>query len=300
MIVRHLPLVIATALALMASACGKDGAPEGAAANTCGKPADLSVASDVAVPDSPAFKQMQERDHVIVGVKTDQPGLGYKDVNGNRCGMDVEIARLISAGLGFSPSSIEYKEIPSANRESAIRAGQIDYYVGSYSITDKRKEMVGFAGPYLVTGQGVLVRKDETDITNKDTLRGKKVCGATGTTTIQLVKDKRWTEPENIIEFKTGSECVSQMIDDQVDAMTTDEAILIGYVSSSPDDLKIVGEPFTTEKYGIGLAHSDKALRDAMNDILTAAADDGTWKQLYDATLGKSGVADTPPAIEKY
>jgi glutamate transport system substrate-binding protein len=297
---RHLPLIIAAALALATSACGKDGAPAAAEATSCGKPPDLTVASDVTVPGSSAFKKMKERGHVVVGVKADQPGLAYKAVNGDRCGFDIDIARLISAGLGFDPASIEYKEIPSANRESAIRAGQIDYYVGSYSITDKRKKLIGFAGPYLITGQGLMVRKDETDITDKSTLMGKKVCGGTGTTSTQLVKDEGLTQPENIIEFKTGAECVSQMLDGEADALITDEAILIGYVAGSPDDLKIVGEPFTTEKYGIGLAHSDKALRDTMNDILTTAADDGTWKRLYDANLGKSGVPATPPAVEKY
>lgn len=297
---RYLLAAGVTALTLTASACGKTGSPEGAEATTCDAPVEHTVASDAPVPGGPAYKQMQKRGHVIVGVKTDQPGLGYKDVSGKRCGMDIEIARLISAGLGFDPSSIEFKEIPSANREAAIGAGEIDYYVGSYSITDERKKLVSFAGPYLVTGQGLLVRDDEKDITSKDTLGGKKVCGATGTNSIQLAKDERWTEPKNIVEFKTGAECVSQLIDGKVDAVTTDEAILKGYAASSPDDVKVVGKPFTSEKYGIGLAHSDKALRDAMSDILVTAVSEGTWTEIYDATLGKSGTPGTAPTPETY
>lgn len=304
----YLLAACAMAMALTTTACGKSGAPDAEAATTCGESVDLSnvgssstsVSSDTTVPDSPALEKMQKRGHVVVGVKADQPGLGYKDASGKRCGIDIEIARLISAGLGFDPASIEYKEIPSANREASIGAGEIDYYVGSYSITDERKELVGFAGPYLVTGQGLLVQTDDEDITGKDTLEGKKVCGATGTNNIQLAKDEQWTEPENIIEFKTGAECVSQLIDGKVDVVTTDEAILQGYAASSPDEVKIVGEPFTTEKYGIGLTHSDKALRDAMNDVLATAVSDGTWNELYDATLGKSGTPGDAPTPERY
>lgn len=297
---RTLLVTGAVTLALAATACGKDGTPEASAAGACGEPPKLKVAHGVTIPDSPGFDQIKNRGHVVVGVKADQPGLGYKDASGNRCGFDVETARLISAGLGFDPASIEYKEIPSANREAAIQAGEIDYYIGSYSINDKRKAQVSFAGPYLVAGQSLLVRKSDTDITGKDTLQGKKVCSATGTTSIQRVKDQNLTEAANIIEFKTGSECVSQLLDRKVDAFTTDDAILKGYAAATPDELKVVGEPFSTEKYGIGLARSDKALRDAMNDILARAAADGTWTKLYDATLGKSGVPANPPTPEKY
>jgi glutamate transport system substrate-binding protein len=233
-------------------------------------------------------------------VKADQPNLGYKDANGKRCGFDIEVARMVSAQLGFDPDKIEYKEIPSANRETAIGGGEIDYYVGTYSITDKRKKLVSFAGPYFIAGQDLLVRKDETAITGKDTLKGKKVCSVTGSTPIQKVKDENLTEASNISEFKTYSECVSQLLDKKVDAVTTDDAILKGYAANAPDELKVVGKPFSTEKYGIGLPLTDKPLRDKVNAGLEASFANGTWKSLYDETLGKSGAAATPPPLEKY
>ena len=80
--------------------------------------------------------------------------------------------------------------------------GEIDYYVGTYSITDKRKADVAFAGPYFLAGQDLLVRKDESTITGKDTLKGKKVCSATGSTPIQRIRDQKLTEPENLVERK--------------------------------------------------------------------------------------------------
>ncbi|TDD32640.1 glutamate ABC transporter substrate-binding protein [Saccharopolyspora elongata] len=298
--IRNLSIAGALAVTLVATGCGKEGTPGGSAAGACGPPAQLVVANGINLTDSPTFARISGRGHVVVGVKADQPGLAYKDASGNRCGFDVEIARLMSAGLGFDPGSIEYKEIPSANREAAIQAGEVDYYVGSYTINDKRKEQISFAGPYIIAGQSLLVRKDEKDITGKDTLKGKKVCSATGTTSIQRVRDMGLTEPGNIVEFKTGSECVSQLLDGKVDTNTTDDAILKGYAAASPDELKLVGETFSEEKYGIGLALTDKPLREAMNDVLAKAAADGTWQKLYDSTLGKSGIPAVPPAPERY
>jgi glutamate transport system substrate-binding protein len=294
------------ALALTAVACGKDepaagGGGGGNASDSCGELHKFTTASGVDVAGSPTFTKIKSAGKVTVGVKADQPNLGYKDANGKRCGFDIEIARMVSAGLGFDPDKIEYKEIPSANRETAIAGGEINYYVGTYSITDKRKKQVSFAGPYFIAGQDLLVRKDDTSMdAGKTALKGKKVCSATGSTPIQRVKDEQLTEAANISEFKTYSECVSQLLDQKVDTVTTDDAILKGYAASAPDQLRVVGKPFSTEKYGIGLPLADKALRDKVNSILETSASDGTWKAIYDETLGKSGSTSTPPPLEKY
>ncbi|MGC4891313.1 glutamate ABC transporter substrate-binding protein [Micromonospora sp. DT227] len=297
-------------LALSAAACGKEGdpAPSGGGNASGGAQSDNCTSSgvtftpktDATIAGSPTFTKVKSAGKVVVGVKYDQPNLGYKDAQGKRCGFDIEIAQYVASTLGVDPAKIEYKEIASANRETAIKGGEIDYYVGTYSITDKRKNDVSFAGPYFVAGQDLLVRKDESSITGKDTLKGKKVCSAIGSTPIQKVRDEGLTEPENIVEFKTYSECVSQLLDKKVDAVTTDDAILKGYAAQNPDELKVVGQPFSTEKYGIGLPKDDKAMRDYVNDQIEAAFTDGTWKKIYDGTLGKSGSPATPPQLERY
>lgn len=290
----------AAALVLTAGACGKEGDPAGTD-NGAAEALTYEVASGVDLAGSATFTKMKARGNAIVGVKADQPNLGYKDANGNRSGFDIEMARMVSAKLGLDPGKIEFKEIPSANRETALGGGEIDYYVGTYSITDKRKKLVGFAGPYFVAGQDLLVRKDDSSMdAGKDALKGKKVCSATGSTPLQKVRDEKLTEDANISEFKTYAECVSQLVDKKVDAVTTDDAILKGYAANDPDNLKVVGKPFSTEKYGIGVPLADKALRDHINATLETAASDGTWKKIYDATLGKSGSPGEAPALEKY
>jgi len=281
---------------LALAACGKSGTPGSEPA------VSQTTATDVTVAGSPTFDKMKQRGKVVIGVKEDQPGLGLKDpTTGKYSGFDIEIARLIAAKLGFDPQSkIEYKSIPSASREQALINGDIDYYVGTYSITDKRKEQVSFAGPYFIAGQDLLVRKDDSSIAGPDSLKGKKVCSVTGSTPIQRVRDQQLTEPTNIVEFKTYSECVTKLDQKEVDTVTTDDAILKGYAAQEPDKFKVVGKTFSTEKYGIGLAKTDNALRNKINDILQEAIDGGEWKRIYDATLGKSGSPATPPKLERY
>lgn len=284
--------VLAGALAL--AGCGQQGSP-----GAEGSGYEPAVAQNVTVEGSPTFDKIQQRGRLIVGVKDDQPGMGFRDATtGQFSGFDIDIAKMIAGGLGFSPDQIDYKVVPSAAREDAIERGEVDYYVGTYTINDKRKERVGFAGPYYIAGQGLLVRADDNEITGPQTLQGKTVCSATGSTPIQRVREQNLTD--QIVEFQTYTQCVDQLINGQVDAVTTDDAILLGYASQNPEQLKVTGETFSEEPYGVGVPRDDAAFRNKINDLLQAAADDGTWKTIYDGTLGKSGTPADPPQVERY
>jgi glutamate transport system substrate-binding protein len=281
--------------ALALTGCGKEGG------TGSGDGVQVGTATGVTVAGSPTFDRMKSRGKVVIGVKEDQPNLGYKDpTTGKYSGFDISVAQLVAAKLGFAADKIEYKAIPSVNREQAIVNGDIDYYVGTYSITDARKQKIAFAGPYYVAGQDLLVRKDETAITGPDTIKGKMVCSAKGSTPIKNIKDNKAKYGADTVEFDKYSDCVRELLNGKVDAVTTDDAILIGYAAQQPDKLKVVGKPFSTEKYGIGLAKDDKALRDEVNDILGAAVSDGDWQKVYDDTLGKSGTTAKAPALERY
>jgi glutamate transport system substrate-binding protein len=290
--VRTLAAVLLTG-ALALTACGKEGTPTDQAA-----PAGLfEVAKDVKVEGSPTFEKVKARGNLVIGVKEDQPGLGYKDPTTNKySGFDIDIARLISAKLGFDPEKIQFKTVQSAAREQALINGD----VGTYTINAGRKEKVGFAGPYFVAGQDLLIKADNTTITGKETLKGKKVCSVTGSTPAKRIKDEGLTEATNVIEFQGYSQCVTKLLEGEVDAVTTDDAILKGYAAAEEGKLKVVGKTFSSEPYGIGLPKEDKALRDKVNDILQASLDDGTWQKIYDGTLGKSGSAAEKPKIDRY
>src|SRR6476660_7815383 len=230
-----------------------------------------------------------DENSIVIGTKFDQPGLGLKNPDGTMSGFDVDVATYVAKELGFAPDKIEWKESPSAQRETLIQNDQVTFIAATYSITDARKEKVSFAGPYLVTGQSLLVKADNTDITGKDSLaNNKKLCSVSGSTPAQKIKDA--FPSVQLQQYDTYSACVEALKNGAIDAVTTDEVILAGYAAQSPGTFKIVNEPATTENYGVGLKKDDKELCTKINDALEKMESDGSWKAAFEKNLGPAGI----------
>jgi glutamate transport system substrate-binding protein len=295
---------IAAALSVLAltavAACGKDGSPSTGSDAAAPKLPTYTVNTAAKLDGSPAWTAAKKRGKLIIGAKSDQPFLGFEDVSTNtRNGFDIEIAKMVAADLGFSPDQIEFKTIVSANRETEIEHNNIDYYVGTYSINAKRKAVVSFAGPYYIAGQDLLVRKDDAAITGPETAVGKNVCTVTGSTSVDQIE--KYIGKGKAIHYDNYAQCVDRLLTGELDAVTTDDAILKGFAAKNAGKLKVLGKPFSTEKYGVGLAKDDAVLRKAIDDALKAHEDNGDWKKAYDATLGLSGsAAPAVPALERY
>jgi glutamate transport system substrate-binding protein len=236
-------------------------------------------------------------DSVTIGIKFDQPGLGQQ-VGSDYKGFDVDVARYVAKQLGYS--NITFKEAPSAQRETLISSGQVQMIFATYAITEERQQKVSFAGPYLVAGQDLLVRADDTSITGPDSLNGKKLCSVTGSTSAANVKEKFANEVQ-LQEYDTYSKCVDPIINGTLDAMTTDNTILAGYAAQSQyqGKLKLVGQPFSEENYGVGIKKGDTELCGKINDALDKMVSDGSWQKAIDDNLGpadfKPDAAKNPP-----
>jgi glutamate transport system substrate-binding protein len=235
---------------------------------------------------------------IVIGTKFDQPGLGLKNPDGTMSGFDVDVAKYVAKQLGYQENQIEWKESPSGQRETLIQNDQVKFIAATYSITDARKQKVSFAGPYLVTGQSLLVKADNKDITGAESLQNnKKLCSVSGSTPAQRIKDKY--PGVQLQQYDTYSACVEALKNGAIDAVTTDEVILAGYAAQTPGAFKIVGKPFSEERYGIGLKKGDTAFCTKVSDAVKKMESDGSWKAAWDKNLGPAGLAaPAPPALD--
>ena len=278
-------------LTLAAAACGGDDE---------GGDGGGQVNEGASFAEGTTMARLQEAGAVTVGTKFDQPLFGLKRATtGEVEGFDVEIAKLIAEAID-PDLEIEFVETPSAVREDVLVNGDVDMVVATYTINDKRKERVGFAGPYYVAGQDIMVMAgNPEDIQGVDDLNGKRVCSVQGSTSIENVREQ--APDAEVTEFGTYSQCADAMSDGRVDAVSTDNVILLGLIEESDGEFELVGNPFTTEPYGIGVPKDDDEFRNFINDRLEEIFQNGEWAEAYQRTVGKVA-EDTPepPEIDRY
>ena len=251
---RYAAAAIAAVAALTLSACGGDSGSDSGSTEGAG-------------------------DKIRIGIKFDQPGLGFKDGN-DYTGFDVDVAKYVANELGYPEERIEFISSPSAQRENMLENDQLDMIFATYSITDTRKEKVSFAGPYFVAGQDLLVPSD-SDISGPEDLDGKNLCSVTGSTSAQKIKDN-YAAGVNLLEQPSYAECVTAMQGGQIDAVTTDDIILAGLASTDANKgkFKVVGNTFSEEKYGVGLPKDGGLVKcEDINAAITKMIDDGAWEE---------------------
>lgn len=243
------------------------------------------------------MKAIAEDGKIVIGVKYDQPGLGFKDAASDiPTGFDIEVAKLLIADLGIDPNSanVTWEQTISDNREPFLIAGKVDLVLASYSITDERRKTVGQTGPYMITGQQLLVKAD-SDVDSIEDLKGKEICSVTGSTSIDRINEKG----AKGVGFDSYSECVSKVLDGSVDGMSTDGTILAGFAAQNEGQLKVVGEAFSDERIGVGYSQEHPEMCAWINEVLEEAFEDGSWAEAFEITLGPSGVeVPDPPTLD--
>ncbi|WP_433698796.1 glutamate ABC transporter substrate-binding protein [Nocardiopsis sp. CA-288880] len=218
---------------------------------------------------------------LTVAVKADQPGLGLEVGEGRFEGLDVDVALYIAEELGIARENVDFVGVTSEQRERVldvdepleISGRRVDMVVATYSITPVRKTEVTFAGPYYVAKQDVLVRSDATDIEGVRDLDGRVVCRSDGSNSNSRIEGLGIS-----VEVKPASSysaCIDLLREGDVDAVSTDNLILAGFQAQSPGEFRLVGNPFTDEKYGVGLRYGDVAACEAVNRAISKMYQDG-------------------------
>lgn len=270
----------------------------GTALAGCGSGSGSGTTSPAAqsFPAGTTMARLAAQGRVTVGTKFDQPGFGLQGLDGKPAGFDVEIAQLVAAALGIPADKITWVETPSKVREENIEQNKVDYVVATYTINDKRKQRISFAGPYYTAGQDIMVSKDNAAISGPEYFRtnaSAKVCSVIGSTPAEKIKSYL-AGPSQLVLFDVYSKCADALRTGQVQAVTTDNVILLGLVSQSGGAFKLVGNAFTAEPYGIGIKKGDVAFCQFLSATLKKAATDGAYEKAWNDTAGRIQGAQTP------
>jgi glutamate transport system substrate-binding protein len=291
---RNKRLVALAAVAVLAlSACADDGDGGG---NGDGETPQFEAGTTMA--------ELAAAGTIRVGTKYDQPGFGLLNLEGVPEGFDVEIAKIIAGELGISEENVQWSEAPSAVREQVLEQDQVDMVVATYTINDERKQRIDFAGPYYIAGQHIMVPADDTEITGPESFEAgdKTVCSVQGSTPSENIRPYLADEAEQLVLFDVYSRCVEAMKAGDVDAVTTDNVILLGFIAAEEGAYKLVESgTFTDEPYGIGVQKGDDAFRNFINDVLEEIVADGRYNEAWQRTAGQfDPEPPTPPTVDRY
>jgi glutamate transport system substrate-binding protein len=274
---RALAVMAAVALSLSLAACGDDDDTDTAAPEPTVEEQEFEEGSRMA--------ELQSQGRITIGTKFDQPLFGLENLDGEPEGFDVEVAKLIAGRLGISPDNIEWVETVSANREPFLQQGQVDMVVATYTINEKRDEVIDFAGPYFQAGQDILVASGNPEgIEGPDDLDGKTVCSVSGSTPAGYMEDNH--PDAELVLFDVYDRCIDALKNGQVVAVTTDNVILAGYASED-DSLELLSNPFTEEPYGIGIPEGQEDFCEWINETLSDLEESGELQDAFDRTAGQ-------------
>ncbi|MEU6213875.1 glutamate ABC transporter substrate-binding protein [Streptomyces sp. NPDC090085] len=240
----------------------------------------------------------EDKGTLSVGIKFDQPGIGMREADGTFSGFDVDVATYIAKELGYKADQIEFKQVYSNDRELLLQYNEVRFVAASYSINDKRKEKVDFAGPYFVAHQDLMTRADDTSINKAEDLNSKSLCSVTGSTSAENLK-KNLAPKAFLLELGSYSDCVVALQESRVDAMTTDNSILAGYAARKGNEgkFKLTGQTLSNENYGIGVKKGEKELQGQINDALRKMVKDGSWEAAVKKNFGPNYKYEPAPAV---
>jgi glutamate transport system substrate-binding protein len=278
---RRWPVVLVSVFALVAAACGEDEPEPSGDGQT---PTEFPAGSTMA--------ELQDAGEITIGVKFDVPPFGFKNPQTDAVeGFDVDLGQAIADELGVEPNFIE---AISDNRIPFLVDGTADLILSTMTITTDRDAEIDFSIPYYVASGRVLVPED-SDITGVEGLAGKTVCTATGSTYEENLATNAPDAELRLVD--TYSECLELIQTDAVDAVSTDDVILTGMIIQD-DTLKLVGDGYTTEPYGAGIADGDTEFKEFVDGVISDYLSDGRWAAAYEKWIGQyTGETTDPPTM---
>jgi len=248
----------------------------------------LSAILVMALCVSPAFAgkfdDIKKKGVLVAGVKDSQPPFGYVDEQSKQVvGFEIDIMKYLADKLGVK---LELKPVTSSTRIPMLTQGDVDIVAATMTHQKAREGQVDFSITYFMTGQRLLVKKDGPIKTVKD-LAGKKVGSVKGSTSEQNAKKAEPTA--TVISFETYPEAFLALKQGKVEAVTTDEAILVGlkFSDDKPEAWDIVGDYISPEPYGLGVAQNDSKFRSFVNLALMDMWESGEYKKVYEKWFGK-------------
>ncbi|ADG75945.1 extracellular solute-binding protein family 3 [Cellulomonas flavigena DSM 20109] len=247
--------------------------------------------SGTEIPPGSTMDEIRARGNLVVGVSADTLRMGARNpFTGQIEGFDIDVARQVAQAILGDPDAIRFRVITAGDRIPVLENHEVDLVTRAFTMNCERWDQIAFSAEYFTAGQKVLV-STESQAQSIEDLDGQRVCAPEGTTTLERLDEY----DVEAVGARTHSACLALFQQGRVDAITGDDTVLAGFVAQDPY-AKVVGDAFSAEPYGVGIAADRVDLVRFVNAVLDGMKADGTWAATYERWLGEAlGPAPAPP-----
>lgn len=239
-----------------------------------------SFATPAAQAQENTLAAIKARGKLIVGTRFDTPGVNQMNpITGVVEGFDAEMAYAIAKRLGLGQDKVEFVEVISANRETAIEQGLVDIVLSGYAITNKRRDVVGQAGPYIEAYIGFFI--NEADIAKFNTvadIKGVTVCSTPTSSMVPIIKEHGGI----IVPIDDNSACSQQVVNKLVVGKMGHDLTNVGFLDKFPGMVLSNIPAIATEGWGVGFRKGDEEFCTFLKQTIADTGTSGEWRAAWD------------------
>jgi len=220
--------------------------------------------------------------HIVIATDATWPPMEMVDENKEIVGFDIDLMKAAAEAGGFT---VEFQNTAWDGIFAGLASGEYDAVMSSVTITEERKKTMDFSVPYINAGQILIVPQATSGVDELADLKGKSVGAQIGTTGSFEVEKISGVELRTYDEIGLAFE---DLVNGRIDAVVADTPVAADFALMNPNykgKLKIVGEPFTDEFYGVAVKKGNKEILDAVNKGLNAVLNTSTYDKIEDEWL---------------
>lgn len=209
----------------------------------------------------------ETKEKLVMATNAEFPPFEYvteKGIVGKFDGIDVAIMKEVAKNLNMD---LEIDDMKFTSILSSVASGKADIGVAGMTVEPERKDSVDFTDTYWVAMQTILVKKDNTDITSVDSLKGKKVGVITGYTGDTSLTDAKVDTQMTVKRYNKGVDAVEELKNGKLDAVIIDSPTAESFVKQNSSAIKGVEDAnfFKKEEYAMAVKKGNKDLLDKVN-----------------------------------
>lgn len=248
----------------------------------------LVACSSPSDPSTTETSSIVEKDTWIIGIDDTFAPLGFRDMDGNLTGYDIDLATAMCKKLD---KEVVFQPIDWSMKEAELTSGNIDLIWNGYTITPERQEKVDFSLPYLDNKQIIVVPKNST-IQSKADLAGKKIGAQSESSAVTAMEKEAELyssfDGGQAITYEDNNQALMDLDNGRIDAVVADEVVIRYYVNlKGSDQYRILDEDFGLEEYGVGFRKGDTLAVETFNETYKTLKEDGTLATLSDKWFGR-------------